>query len=271
MKTRPRQPAFTMIELMAVILILVLFLAMALPAISKMMQSNKVGQARSMIKSFFALAQARAAETQNYVGVRFQFDKNGWLNGKQYLVLIENYNGDFSAVPNTKPAALPPGVVAITGNAGNVDLDNDLGHWSFGTGGMMDSTTFSIVFSPTGQLVIKTVVVRPWQFQQPAGSGIWIFDHIFNSSSRVLLNDSHPDHCLLYCDGPSFWDYRTSSLLVSENWCRSEYSATSFRLAEVDPLVSCDSNSRFTQYVYTIESILINQYTGEVFEQKDYQ
>jgi hypothetical protein len=59
---------------MAIILILVL---LVLPSISGLTQSSNLGAAQTMLRSLFASARATAANTQEYVGVRFQQDRFG--------------------------------------------------------------------------------------------------------------------------------------------------------------------------------------------------
>jgi prepilin-type N-terminal cleavage/methylation domain-containing protein len=220
MRENKRQAGFSLIEMMVVVVIVGLLTAMAMPMLPWMLKTNREGAAHDLIRGFLTLARAHAAQTQKYAGIRFQQS----YAGVQYIVLIEyaddptNNNG-FVAVANTKPIALPDGIAtSIINNTGNVN----------------DDCTFSIVFSPTGQLVTKMVEVCPESGHKTFGTYTATKRDPHDGFYRLLSHDSDQ--------------------LTSAPWCGPEYSVGGlviYEMGEEDP--------KWTP-------LLINMYTGTLIE-----
>lgn len=260
--THQARPAgFTLVELLTVMAIIAVMSLLVLPGFTRMISSNKEGAALNLIRAALVEAQVHAAQTQKYAGIRFQFDKNGWAAGRQYLVLIENITGDeFRAAPNAKPTALPEGIGAIDysmlvqypvnqtqiNNNNNNLSDNDTNPY-----GLLGSTTFSILFSPTGQLVVKNIYITRWNED----------DQVFNNQ---VLVESIPEKGklpppLLYYD--NYWKLKDSA-----PWCWYEPSAKGLYIFEVNKMLDVNAGSRWSDYIGTaeVEPVLINMYTGTI-------
>jgi len=250
--------AFTLVEMLVVVVIVGLMMTIGMPALKGMFAGNRVSQARNLIRTMLSEAQSLAVTQQRYVGVRFQYDKDGWENGRQYAVLVEKVAAgasigiyEYNAVVNLKPMALPLGVGVISMVAQNdIDLDDTLNSLAKnGDGGIRDFTTFTIVFSPAGQMVVKDVEVR---------SRLTFFDSTFNSEFEVNRGVA-----LLYMDR---WSFPTVNL-DGAIWNWGELSTTGMYLFEVEVMQGVDVNNRWDGYVRELEAMLINIYTGAVIEE----
>ncbi|MBN2272349.1 MAG: prepilin-type N-terminal cleavage/methylation domain-containing protein [Sedimentisphaerales bacterium] len=188
MVARGRQSGLSLTEMAVVVAVMALLAGLALPAVRMIMESFESGDsAASMISSALASARALAAKEGNYVGVRFQMAYNygssdplNPLKASQYMILIEHdadaapvgtglANG-FRAVEGHKPVKLPDsiGVMDLTlvsrSLAGSIitftedviDTDAEISSQEQ----LRDTTTFSIIFSPSGKLVTHEVRVR---------------------------------------------------------------------------------------------------------------
>lgn len=254
MKDNNRQFAFTLIEMLVVVVILAIIVTIAMPAVSTMIKSNKMSSARNLIRSALGLAQAHAAKTQKYAGVRFQFDRDGWKTGTQYLVIIEtDHDTTFNAVANMKPATLPTGIGVISLDADtNGMLDDDEGDLD----GIMGATTFCIIFSPTGQLAKQSVEVYARDDADTT------FGSETNVNDEPLPGD--PKVPTLYHD-KNWGDQDTRG----PDWCRTEPSAMGLRIFEVEKMEECDpDDTRFDDYVYSLDPVLINHYTGTIIDEE---
>ena len=182
MKIRAKQFGLSLVETIVVVAVVALMIGLAIPAVKTFMNpmTSSAG-VESMISAALSSARAIAAKNQKYAGIRFQQDKNG----NQYMIaIIYNYdpsvstslNGSvdsFTAVKGLSPVKLPENVfifdtkdyndVEINSNA--VDDDDKL----------KDITSFTILFSPSGNLAIRMVLTSP----------ISTDDSIFNSSATV--------------------------------------------------------------------------------------
>jgi Tfp pilus assembly protein PilE len=196
----------TLTELAVVIAVMALLAGLALPAARMIIGSFESGDgARSMISAALASARALAAKEGHYVGVRFQKAYNpeapdplNPLTAPQYMIFVIHDSNImahcFRAIEGTKPIRLPDSVIVTdltivpTRNVVNpvnpaleIRLDDpalapaaadDLMNQAQE---LRDATTFSIVFSPSGKLVLQGVRVR----RQGIG------DAVFNESAQV--------------------------------------------------------------------------------------
>lgn len=268
-----RRGGFTLTEMLVVIAIVVLLATMVLPAFTEMLQSNRASAAKSLVRTMLARAQAHAVAHQKYAGIRFQFDRDGWQQGRQYMVLIEKASAggttnEYNAVADVKTVTLPKGVGVLSNNAvdiGDMDFSNNnldedlLSLEADADGGLLDSTSFSIIFSPTGQLVIKMLEIRERNLNDTLFG-----DEIAVLTDPVLVTD--PPAPLLFHDNttdPPSYPVLTDSV----GWCSTESSATGFYVFEVGAMADVGVGSRYSQYVNDLEPFLVNRYTAGLIDE----
>jgi len=167
-----RTTGLTLIEMTLVIATVALMVGLAVPAVRSLVRSfQSEGGAVSMVNAALSSARVMAVSRQRYVGIRFQKTctstdsanpLKGLMDAPQYMIFIvheENKKiGDisdgFRAMEGTEPIKLPSmiGMMDLSGLASDKDID-ELAELS-------DATAFSIVFAPSGQLIVHDVRVR---------------------------------------------------------------------------------------------------------------
>ncbi len=216
MSRKPRQLGFTLPELAVTVGVMALLVGVGIPAIRVIMDSfESGGPAKAMISSALASARAVAAKEGRYAGVRFQkaynpdaSDPLNPLSAPQYMVLIIHdperepsgtglANG-FRAIEGCKPMKLPDsiGVMDLTLVSRSVSgsrvtitaeepIDSDVEIDALEE--LRDTTTFSIIFSPSGRLVVHEVRVRNRNGipDTAARSGDTSGDDVFNKAAEV--------------------------------------------------------------------------------------
>lgn len=248
MKVRAVQSGVTLTEMTVVVAMVALLVAFGLPAVRTLFDSlASSGGARAMISATLASARALAAKEHGYVGVRFQnrYSKDG--KGCQYMVFIvhdydktELANG-FRVVEGTEPVKLPDmlGVMEVIDRNSDIDDANEV----------TEKTTFSIVFSSSGRLVIHRVRTRN---RDGEVSGTDSEDDIFNTEGQVTsLTDPV---------GMFIQDYLESS--GSEP--REEQSKNSFIVYDRKIFEGINENRRYSDYLEGLDVIYINPYTGTI-------
>ena len=247
MKVRAVQSGVTLTEMTVVVAMVALLVAFGLPAVRTLFDSlASSGGARAMISATLASARAMAAKEHEYVGVRFQnrYSKDG--KGGQYMVFIIHEepsemggiaNG-FRAVEGVEPIKLPDtlGVMEVIDRDSDIDDANEV----------TEKTTFSIVFSSSGRLVIHRVRTRN---RDGEASGTDSEDDIFNTESNVQRGV-----------GMFIQDYLESS--GSEP--REEQSKNSFIVYDRKIFEGTNENRRYSDYLEGLEVIYINPYTGTI-------
>jgi len=182
MKVRAKQLGVTLPEILTVIVIVVMVTVISMPVIDTFFDSMaSQGSTEAMISAALSSARAMATSEHTYVGIRFQkiYDEN-LLYADQYMIFIvydpemkpsEQGNLGCKAIDGLKPIKLPEnvGVMDLIDNAmaANVDL-------------FSDATTFSILFSSSGKLIIHT-----HKAQRRVDND---YDDIFNTLSNVENN-----------------------------------------------------------------------------------
>jgi prepilin-type N-terminal cleavage/methylation domain-containing protein len=254
MKAKARQFGLTLTEMVVVVSIIAVFAVLGVPAIRAFIRSvESEGGARAMISASLASARAMAAQKQHYVGIRFQnkFQPDG--KGCQYMIFIIHEepskmgglaNG-FRAVEGTEPIKLPDSVGVMDLRLGStnpdqiIDDDSKIDEdWE-----VTDTTTFSIIFSPSGKLVIHPVRVRN-KDGAPDGTDTSkdnIFNTYFNVKHGITMFFQDDYAYLGFVEEPS----RNSFII---------YDRTAFE--KLDP------GSRYTNYLKDLDIIYINPYTG---------
>jgi prepilin-type N-terminal cleavage/methylation domain-containing protein len=247
MKVKPGQSGLTLTEMVVVVSIIAVFAVLGVPAIRAFIRSvESEGGARAMISSALSTARAMAAQKQHYAGIRFQNKYQPDGKGCQYMIFIvhdqpnTNLADGFRAVEGVEPIKLPDsvGVMEIVSSDGEID-DNPSGE-------LANKTTFSIVFSPSGKLVIHDVQVRnrdgKYQPTNPNESR----DDIFNSPVNIIDNKTG---MFVQDDYPS-------------DGFDKEPSRNSFRIYDKTVFEKLDPSSRYTDYLEDLEVVYINPYTG---------
>ena len=211
-----------------------------------------------MISAALASARAIAAKEHHYAGIRFQkaYDPNDPdpLNAPQYMVFIvleepSNMGGltiGFRAVEGINPIKLPDsvGVMDLRKNYNEkvVDVISDVD--------ITDTTTFSIIFSPSGKLVIHDVRVRNRDGDYRPINPDDSMDDIFNSPVNI--------------------DIHNTGMFVQDDYAHlglgTEPSRNRFIIYDKSEFNKVDENRRWSDYLKYLELIYINPYTGTMIK-----
>lgn len=215
--------ALTLVEMTVVIAIAAVLAGLALPAARMMFRSfESQSGTRSMISSALASARAIAAREQTYAGIRFQkaYDPAGPLDASQYLIFIvhDPYRTDrangFRAVTGLEPIKLPDTIGVMDEMLIREKRAlNPTWELSTNPAELTDLTTFSIVFSPSGRLVIHNVRARNRDGMQKWVAGVTLDnsqDDIFNTVARVT-DTVNPHGMFLQDDNAAIGLYEESS------------------------------------------------------------
>jgi len=272
MKAKSRQSGLTLIEMSVVIAAVATLTVLSLPAIRTFVDSFEAQSGtRAMISASLASARAIAAKEQRYAGVRFQQD----LSGHQYMIfIVQDTTGTskafgFRAAKGLQPIKLPDSVgvmdfrivtkrnTNMPPNSEHVRLDDPL------LGGdnrinedfeLADTTTFSVLFAPSGKLVIHGVRVKNRDGKpEPDDSSM---DEIFNTNFNVETTKI----AMFYQD-----DYYGSGLDPDlGRGFGPESSRNSFVIYDKVKFAEIAPNRRWSDYLWRLvpEIIYINPYTG---------
>ncbi len=277
MKIKFKQSGLTLMEMTVVIVVIALLTALSMPAVRTFFSSMATsGGTRSLISASLSSARAVAAKKQRYAGIRFQkvYDPNGLLNASQYIIFIvqdpEILAWGFRAVEGIQPIKLPDSVgvmdlirVSRDYNPGNhqtyimeeTRIANDV--MIAEQNDLIDTTAFSIVFSPSGKMVIHEVRVRNKNgFVDSTGNSDISYDDVFNKKMRVdaglamFYQDDYFDP-----DLNSYPDYGLGP----------ESSRSGFIIYEKDKFKQAyDRGLAWSDYLSQLRPIYINPYTGTI-------
>jgi hypothetical protein len=262
-----------MTEMVIVIATIALLVSLGLPAVRVLIRSFESGSgATSMISAALSGARAIAAREQRYAGIRFQRDSAG----HQYMIFIMHdfektgLNSGFRAVEGIKPIKLPgnSGVMDLMvrtnhginpadaadmldepikmlylddANPANIALDGKNTY-------LRDATAFSVVFSPSGKLVMHPVRVRN-------RDGIYRPDNTV--ANKVSLDDifNSPQNIANAGVGTFVQDD------YAELGLGAESSRNRFVVYDGTQFGKLDARGRF-DYLNRLEPVYINPYTG---------
>ena len=271
MRHKRKADAFTLVELLVVVTIIGIMLGLTMPSFNTMMKSQQAASAKTLIRSALTQAQVYASSNQKYAGLRFQPD----AEGRPYIILIEhvpdcyvgaaasNVAERYTAIPNAKPVPLPEGIGLISAAIDTFGTPAER-NWYLRQDdttplGIFGATTFSIIFSPTGQLVTKEVVVRERQLTDTFGN---LVDLTFGSKLRVEDPLTNPKPRFYHDNKSTGWPGYADSV----GYCDIEYSTHGIYIYEVEPMNTVDPAARYTEYVSQLKPVLINTYTGKLIE-----
>lgn len=251
MKTKTRHSGLTMTEMVVVVSIVAVFTVLGMPAIRAFVRSvESEGGAKAMISASLSSARAMAAQRQRYAGIRFQNKYQPDGKGCQYMIfIVYDFNATglpngFRAVDGVEPIKLPDSVGVMDLRLGSTTpeqvVDNDTkinNDWQ-----VADTTTFSIIFSPSGKLVIHDVRVNNRDGSSPTSK-----DDIFNTNSNVQNG---------------------IGMFIQDNdgvaGLQQESSRNSFLIYDKTIFEKLNPLSRFTKYLNGLEVVYINPYTGTI-------
>ncbi len=265
----------TLTEMVVVIATISLLVALGLPAVRVFLKSfESRGGGKSMISAALSSARAIAAKEQHYAGIRFQQD----LAGNQYMVFIVHdfertgLNPGFRAVESLKPIKLPESVgvmdLMVRINHGthwtdaedlleqplSVNYLDDANPRNFGPDQknrfITDTSSFSIVFSPSGKLIMRDVRMRNRDgiYQPNNGlSGKESMDGIFNSPDNIT---NHGVGMFIQDD-------------YAELGLGAELGRNRFVIYDKIRFDKLDAGKRFN-YLSSLELVYINPYTGTI-------
>lgn len=262
MKPKARQSGLTLIEQTMVIAAAAILILIAIPAARTLFdQLHTPAGVRATISSALASAKAIAAQQQKYAGIRFQhaYDRDRPFKSPQtqpqYIIFIvydselaRNVQGNLGcrAVEGLEPIELPRhiGVMDLLVNQNDpVDRDDRIDDEEE----LIDATTFSILFSPSGKLVVHDLWVRNRDDKSGNRSYDDSEDDIFNTEYNV---DEEQIAKFLQDDYPL--KYRLDK----------EPSRRSFIIYDRNEFRNIDKDSRYSDYLEDIEPVYLNPYTG---------
>jgi len=276
MINRRRQFGVTLPEMTVVISIAALMVGLTLPAANMLFNSfESESGAKSIVSAALSSARAIAAKEQRYAGIRFQkrYDPNNPIGASQYIIFIikhgqksNSLDYGFRAVDGIQPIKLPDSIgvmdMTIRTNHGLDHTDaEDTGERAIndnslinGTEEVDDTSAFSIIFSPSGKLVIHEARMRnrdedyrPVNLDDSA-------DDIFNSPINIIYNSTG----MFVQDDYAYLGYG------------AEFSRNKFYIYETKKLKQVPDNLRWTNYLQRIaqKPIYINPYTGTIINEQ---
>jgi Tfp pilus assembly protein FimT len=277
----------TLIEMTVVIAAIVLLVSLALPAVRALVNSfESQSTATSMVGAALASARAIAAKNQRYAGIRFQklSQTEEPLSAAQYMIFVvqdpDMMAYAFRAVQGIQPIKLPDSIAVsdltiVTErnsvnptNSTEVRLDDSALSYQQKDNlidefhELTDATTFSILFSPTGKLVIHGTRTRNKNGYPDTASNTSISnDDVFNKKAQVDAGTG-----MFYQDdyfgagGSPYPDFGLGP----------EQSRSSFVIYEQVKFMQAYNKQRaWSDYLVRVANqvIYINPYTGSIINQ----
>jgi len=256
-----------------VVAIVAVLLALALPAAKHLFNTLQTpAGVKAMIGSALASARAIAAKEQQYAGIRFQHacyrDAQGNIQPEesprkmpQYMIFIKycpvgqtasNDQDTFTAIEGIEPIKLPENIgvmdlllTSATNQTESIDRDSEITN----DRDLLDTTTFSVVFSPAGKLVVRAVLARN-RDGLTSGMAERSEDDIINTWGQVKEG-----YAMFWQDNDTF----NGQIL------REEQSRRSFIIYDRTVLRSLPVGEKYSRYLEDLaqrEMIYINPYTG---------
>ena len=260
-----------------VVTIIALLTAVGLPAIRALLDSFQTQSgAENLISAALANARAISAKEQHYAGIRLQQDSTG----NQYIVfIVHDYektglSSGFRAIEGVKPIKLPENSrimdLRVRTNHGTNPTDaadpldgplaadhlDDTNPLNLGPDGknvhITDTSSFSIVFSTAGKLVVRTVRLRN-------RDGIYRPDN--SLGARLSTDDMFNSPENIANPGPNIGKFVQDD--YAELGLGVEPSRNRFVICDRTKFDELNAIERF-DYLNGLDPVLINRYTGTI-------
>ena len=279
MRSKNKHFGLTLTEMVVVIATIALLATLGLPAIRALLSSFETNSgARDIISTALAGARAIAAREQRYAGVRFQMDSAGnqcmihiihdpektglssgfrAVKGLKYMKLPEHTRAmDLMVRTNRSPNAAGAQDTNTTALAAT-HLD-DTNQQNPGPDGrniyITDTSTFSIIFSPTGKLITHEVRVRNR-------------DGIYQPDNTIAAKLSKDD----IFNSPENINNFGVGMFVQDDYAQlglgAELSRNRIIICDKIQFDKLDAQGRF-DYLNSLEPIYINPYTGTIISSR---
>ena len=253
----------TLTELLTVMAVMAMLIGIAVPAARAILESFETSAGvTNVISAALANARAIALKNSQYTGVRFQQD----LMGNQYMILIEYNNligspvNAFKAVQGRKPMRLP-------GNIGLMDMiivergappypivATDRSIVADGRINdqfeLNDTTSFSIIFSPSGKLTTRYAHMKNRDKESPGDDSS--NDDVFNTLDNVDING------IGQFVQDDYWDDPQNLGWGPENSRRGFVIYNKSDFNKVSP------NRRWSNYLRHLEVLYVNPHSGRI-------
>lgn len=226
---------FSLIEILIVISIMVILIGITIPSINALQKSFNSTGGENIISSALNTARTIAMTNGHYAGIRFQKEYSpNPFKSSQYIIFIlynEDTNNfiydDFYIAEAYKPIKLPTNVGVM--NMNKIIQDSDIANDAC----FIDATTFSIVFSSAGKMLVHNVQVYNKNNE----------DDIFNTPINiqngrgVFVRDEIP-----------------------------KQSQTNFTIYDCEKFNKTNPIKRYTEYLKDLKPVFINIYTGDIIK-----
>jgi hypothetical protein len=254
--------------MMVVVGIAALMVGLTIPVANMLLNSfESESGAKTIISSALASARAIAAKEQRYVGIRFQkrYDPNNPapLNESQYIIFIvydhdrTGFANGFRAADGIQPIKLPDsiGVMDLLSSLATNVPDTDYANQDV----LRDTTAFSIIFSPSGKLIIHNVRVR-----NRDSAGVWpstvdsSLDDVFNAKSRIT-DPVNPTGMFIQDN---------DAVIAITPGLIEESSRNNFVIYDTKKFKQAYNIGKpYSGYLYLLKPFYINPYTGTIITQ----
>lgn len=268
MKTQFKQSGRTLAEMAVVIAAIVMLGSFGLPAIRTFLDSFESGTGpKPVISAALASARAIAAKEQRYAGIRFQkaYHPDGPLKAPQYMVIIVHEEprkmgnitvGGFRAVDGINPMKLPDSLGVIDSDLIKQKVNINPMWEPSGDPELTDLTSFSIIFSPSGKMLIQDVRVRNRDGRTTGTETPNIsMDDVFNTVGKVT-NANNPVGMFIQDDYASLGLQQEPSRRSFVIYDRLEFKR------------AYEKGQAYSGYLQNLlpDAIHINPYTGTMIE-----